>query len=159
MSVNFKDFAVETRFVVAICSGACATFSTRTTSWSALCGSTFRLIVFNGLINTADLPLMPFYILLCFLESSSSLVAFRTNKQICSRVSAPIRSDIFTNCQLDQAGKIDYTFPKILTPQVSQQITVSKRRTGSACIHIRYLFWHFSHDRPFRKWKNIYIPT
>ena len=32
MSVNFKDFAVETRFVVAICSGACATFSTRTTS-------------------------------------------------------------------------------------------------------------------------------
>ena len=27
MSVNFKDFAVETRFVVAICSGACATFS------------------------------------------------------------------------------------------------------------------------------------
>ena len=32
MSVNFKDFAIETRFVVAICSGACATFSTRTTS-------------------------------------------------------------------------------------------------------------------------------
>ena len=30
MSVNFKDFAVETRFVVVICSGACATFSTRT---------------------------------------------------------------------------------------------------------------------------------
>ena len=33
MSVNFKDFAVETRFVVAICSGVCATFSKRTTSW------------------------------------------------------------------------------------------------------------------------------
>ena len=32
MSVNVKDFAVETRFVVAICSEACATFSTRTTS-------------------------------------------------------------------------------------------------------------------------------
>ena len=31
ISVNFKDFAVETRFVVVICSGACATFSTRTT--------------------------------------------------------------------------------------------------------------------------------
>ena len=30
MSENFKDFAVETRFVVAICSETCATFSTRT---------------------------------------------------------------------------------------------------------------------------------
>ena len=59
MSVNFKDFAGKTRFVVAICSGACATFSTRTTSRSALCRLTFRLIVFNGLINTADLPLIP----------------------------------------------------------------------------------------------------
>ena len=32
MLVNFKDVAVETRFVVVICSGACATFSVRTTS-------------------------------------------------------------------------------------------------------------------------------
>ena len=32
MLVNFKGFAVETRFVVVIRSGACATFSTRTTS-------------------------------------------------------------------------------------------------------------------------------
>ena len=27
MSVNFKDFAVETRFVIAICSGACTTLA------------------------------------------------------------------------------------------------------------------------------------
>ena len=26
---------------------------------------------------------------------------------------------------------------------------MSKRRTRSACIHIRYLFWRFSHDQPF----------
>ena len=35
-------------------------------------------------------PLDTFYILLCFLESSSFVVALRTNKQICSRVSAPV---------------------------------------------------------------------
>ena len=39
MSVNFKDFAAKTRFVVAICSGICVTFNS----------------LFNGLINTADL--------------------------------------------------------------------------------------------------------
>ena len=61
MSVNFKDFGVETRFVVAICSGACTTLSTMATSWLALCRLTFRLIVFNGLINTADLPLIYIY--------------------------------------------------------------------------------------------------
>ena len=27
MSVNFKDFAVETRFIIAICSGACTTLA------------------------------------------------------------------------------------------------------------------------------------
>ena len=71
MSVNFKDFAVETHFAVAICSGACATFSTRTTSRSALCRLTFHLIVFNGLINTADLPLIPSTFFFAFLNRLS----------------------------------------------------------------------------------------
>ena len=42
-------------------------------------------------------------------------MALRTNKQICSRVSASVRGDIFTDCQLDQARKIYYTFLKILS--------------------------------------------
>ena len=82
-------------------------------------------LFYNGLINTADLPLIPS----TFFFAFSNRVSLRRGRSI----------------------TLSRRF------WLSQQITVSKRRTRSACIHIRYLFWRFSHDQPFQKWKNIYI--
>ena len=75
------------------------------------------------------------------------------NKQICSRVSAPVRGDIFTDCQLNQAGKIDYTFPKILSlpgEHVAQEALVFK---FELCFGVSAMTSHFRSER------NIYIPT
>ena len=58
MSVNVKDFAVETRFVVAISVRGHVRLLPQgpQVDRRALCRLTFRLI---GLINTTDLPLIP----------------------------------------------------------------------------------------------------
>ena len=104
MSVNFKDYADETHFVVAICSGICVSFFENLTGFLSFNSP------FNGLINTPELLLDPIYILLYYLKSIKSLVALCTNKQISFRASIPITGDIFTNSQVDQARKIDYSF-------------------------------------------------
>ena len=59
-----------------------------------LIGSLLFNSPFNGFINTTHLLLNLFYIILCFLESSKSLIALRTNKRIFSRASETIRGDI-----------------------------------------------------------------
>ena len=76
-----------------------------------MCGDVFHNLIgslsfnspFHGLVNSVDLRLDLFCILLCFLKPNKLLVALRVYKQICSRAS--VRGDIFTDYQVDQARK------------------------------------------------------
>ena len=117
MSVNFKDFAVETRFVVAICLGACATFST-----NKYCRS----------------PLDT-YILHSSLLSRIELVSRSTSHKQTNLLQSFHTGEIFNDCQLAQAGigKIDYIFPKILTLPADNGVKAShKNRLYSHSIFV-----------------------